>query len=67
LAAQFSLKAGSTRKFLYHPQLVELADLARAFPQTRIILNHVGGPLGIGRMRTEDPMGVRIATGALAE
>jgi hypothetical protein len=31
LAAQFSLKAGSTRKFLYHPQLVELADLARAF------------------------------------
>jgi predicted TIM-barrel fold metal-dependent hydrolase len=25
-----------------------LADLARAFPQTTIILNHVGGPLGIG-------------------
>jgi L-fuconolactonase len=34
--------------WLYHPQLVELADLARAFPQTTIILNHVGGPLGIG-------------------
>jgi predicted TIM-barrel fold metal-dependent hydrolase len=33
---------------LYHPQLVELAQLARAFPQTTIILNHVGGPLGIG-------------------
>ena len=27
---------------------MELADLARAFPQTTIILNHVGGPLGIG-------------------
>jgi predicted TIM-barrel fold metal-dependent hydrolase len=27
---------------------MELADPARAFPQTTIILNHVGGPLGIG-------------------
>jgi Amidohydrolase len=34
--------------WLYHPQLMELADLARALPQTTIILNHVGGPLGIG-------------------
>jgi len=33
--------------WLYHPQLPELADLARAFPQTTIILNHVGGPIGI--------------------
>jgi L-fuconolactonase len=31
--------------WLYHPQL---PDLARAFPQTTIILNHVGGPIGIG-------------------
>jgi L-fuconolactonase len=34
--------------WLYHPQLPDLADLARAYPQTTIILNHVGGPLGIG-------------------
>jgi len=34
--------------WLYHPQIVELADLARAFPETRIILDHVGGVLGIG-------------------
>jgi len=27
---------------------MELADLARAFPGTTIILNHTGGPLGIG-------------------
>ena len=27
---------------------MELADPARAFPQTTIILNHVGEPLGIG-------------------
>ena len=32
----------------YHPQLADLADLARAFPRTTIILDHIGGPLGIG-------------------
>jgi L-fuconolactonase len=34
--------------WLYHPQLPDLADLARAYPQITIVLNHVGGPLGIG-------------------
>jgi predicted TIM-barrel fold metal-dependent hydrolase len=32
----------------YHPQLGEVAELARAFPDTTIILNHVGGFLGVG-------------------
>lgn len=32
----------------YHHQLPELADLARRFPETTIILNHLGGPVGIG-------------------
>jgi L-fuconolactonase len=34
--------------WLYHPQIGELADLAGAFPDARIVLNHVGGPLAIG-------------------
>jgi L-fuconolactonase len=34
--------------WLYHPQLAELAELARAFPQVTVILDHIGGPLGIG-------------------
>jgi L-fuconolactonase len=34
--------------WLYHPQIPELTDLARAFPDTTIILDHFGGPLGIG-------------------
>ncbi len=34
--------------WLYHPQIPELADLARAFPDTTIVLDHFGGPLGIG-------------------
>lgn len=34
--------------WMYHPQIPELTALARAFPDTAIVLNHVGGPLGIG-------------------
>jgi predicted TIM-barrel fold metal-dependent hydrolase len=34
--------------WLLEPQLDELIDLARAFPETSIILDHVGTPLGIG-------------------
>ena len=34
--------------WLYHPQIDELRDLARAFAETKIVLNHVGGPIGIG-------------------
>jgi predicted TIM-barrel fold metal-dependent hydrolase len=35
--------------WLFHPQIGELTDLARAFPDTRIVLDHCGGPIGIGR------------------
>ncbi|MDO9297487.1 amidohydrolase [Bradyrhizobium sp.] len=35
--------------WLFHPQIGELTDLARAFPDTRIMLDHCGGPIGIGR------------------
>ena len=34
--------------WLFHPQISELTDLARAFPDTRIVLDHCGGPVGIG-------------------
>ena len=33
---------------LLEPQLGDLVDLARAFPDTSIVLNHVGHPLGLG-------------------
>jgi len=33
---------------IYHPQLTELANLAHAFPDVTIILNHIGAPLGVG-------------------
>ena len=38
----------SFEAWAYHPQLPELLDLARDFPETTIVLNHVGGPLGVG-------------------
>ena len=34
--------------WLYHTQLPELADLARTFPDTTIVVDHIGAPLGIG-------------------
>ncbi|MBU2134963.1 MAG: amidohydrolase family protein [Alphaproteobacteria bacterium] len=34
--------------WLLEPQLSDLIDLASAFPETTIILDHVGTPLGIG-------------------
>ena len=34
--------------WMYHTQLGELIDLARAFPETPIVLDHVGGPIGLG-------------------
>lgn len=34
--------------WLYHPQIGRLRDLADAFPETVMVLNHTGMPLGIG-------------------
>ena len=38
----------SYEAWCYHPQIAEVTDLARAFPGTTMILNHFGGPIGIG-------------------
>jgi L-fuconolactonase len=40
--------------WLYHPQLGELAAAARAVPDVVIILDHLGGPLGIGPYQDRD-------------
>jgi predicted TIM-barrel fold metal-dependent hydrolase len=34
--------------WVYHPQLQEVAELARVQPGTTIILDHLGGPIGVG-------------------
>jgi predicted TIM-barrel fold metal-dependent hydrolase len=35
--------------WLFHPQIGELRDIARAFPDTQIVLDHCGGPAGTGQ------------------
>jgi L-fuconolactonase len=34
--------------WIFHPQLADVIDLARAFPAANIIVGHCGGPLGYG-------------------
>lgn len=33
--------------WVYHPQLDEVCELARAFPDTTLVLDHIGGVLGV--------------------
>ena len=55
--AQSDFRAGFARlaklglsldAWVFHPQLGDVVDLARAFPAATIIMGHVGGPLGYG-------------------
>jgi predicted TIM-barrel fold metal-dependent hydrolase len=46
--AELGRRGLSFEAWLYHPQLSDLVDLAKAFPETTIVLDHLGGPLGIG-------------------
>ncbi|MGY9074535.1 MAG: amidohydrolase family protein [Acidimicrobiales bacterium] len=34
--------------WMFHPQVTELVDLVAAHPETPVVLDHIGGPLGIG-------------------
>jgi len=38
----------SFEAWMFHSQLGDLIDLARAFPETKIVLNHIGGALAVG-------------------
>ncbi len=46
--AQLAPLGLSFEAWQFHPQLPELIALAQAFSDTTIVLNHVGGPLGVG-------------------
>jgi predicted TIM-barrel fold metal-dependent hydrolase len=34
--------------WIYHPQIKTLTEVARECPEVKIVLNHFGGPLGVG-------------------
>ena len=46
--AELGKRDMSFEGWCFHHQISELTDLAKAFPDTTIILDHFGGPLGIG-------------------
>jgi predicted TIM-barrel fold metal-dependent hydrolase len=46
--AQLARRGLSFDAWVYHPQLPDVAALAARFPDTLIIVNHCGGPLGAG-------------------
>ena len=37
--------------WLYHTQLLEVAELAAAMPELRVVVGHLGAPLGVGPYR----------------
>lgn len=39
----------------YQTQLDEVAQIARAVPELTVVLDHCGGPLGVGPFRRDDP------------
>lgn len=46
--AELDRRGLSFDAWLYHHQIPQLTDLARAFPNVTIIFDHFGGPLGLG-------------------
>lgn len=46
--AELAKRGLSFDAWVFHPQLHRVVELARAFPETTIIVNHCGGPLGVG-------------------
>lgn len=49
--AQLAPRQLSFEAWCYHPQIPQVTALAQAFPDTAIVLNHFGGPLGVGPYR----------------
>ncbi|MDH3681780.1 MAG: amidohydrolase family protein [Acidimicrobiia bacterium] len=48
-ARALAQKGLSFEAWQYHPQLDMVVDLARSVPELTIIVNHLGGPVGVGR------------------
>jgi L-fuconolactonase len=40
--------------WIYHPQIKALTEVARRCPEVKIVLNHFGGPLGVGPYKRDD-------------
>ena len=63
--AELGKRGLSFDAWMLEPQLPELIDLARQFPDTPIVLDHVGTPLGAGSYKGKSP-NVHVKLGGLA-
>jgi predicted TIM-barrel fold metal-dependent hydrolase len=53
--------------WLFYPQLPEFIDLARAFPDTKICLDHCGGVVGIGSYANRREENFRVWSASIRE
>ncbi len=53
--------------WMYHPQLPDLVDLAGRHPDTVVVLDHLGGPLGIGPYQSRRDEVLEACRGPLIE
>ena len=53
--------------WLYHPQIMDLVSLARANPGVPIVLDHIGGPIGIGVYAGKPKEAVQVWRRAITE
>ena len=65
--AQLAKYGLSFDAWIVEPQIPDVTDLARAFPDTPIVLDHVGTPLGLGRYAGTHDERFGIWKAALAE
>lgn len=65
--AQLQAMGLSFDAWLYHTQIEELVDLARAMPELPIVLDHLGGPIGVGPYTGRRDDSRRECLSALAE
>ena len=49
--AELARRGHTYDAWLYHPQIPEFTAVARAFPATTMVLDHLGGPLGVKTYR----------------
>lgn len=65
--AELGRRGLSFDAWLFQSQISELTDLARSFPDTTIVFDHFGGPLGIGPYAGRREEGFKQWSAAVAE
>ncbi|WP_170235335.1 amidohydrolase family protein [Verticiella sediminum] len=65
--AQLQRAGLSFDAWVYHTQLADLADLAAAFPEVDVVVNHMGGLIGVAEHREQREAALKTWRQGLAE